>query len=225
MTLWSCPCVQLYLPRMQALSAVWVRWRYCRDSVAILFADWHWELVYLCATASSLFRQNIPLHADFVKIFPSEWPFKGALSRYSVIFCPIWCGKNNGGCASLQTKRAQQVSCLSIIVVHLVLYCEIHKCTWKITSLERSSDQECSRSIRGALQAGFGFHEFFTIVQGKVVFLFSLSWSYLKAQLRPWRDRDEWLCKGIWLILWRRSIAKLYSTWKFLNVKNHPLLT
>ena len=102
-------------------------------------------------------------------------------------FAQFGVGKNNGGCVSLQTKRAQQVSCLSIIVVHLVLYSEIHKCTWKITSLERSPDQECSRSIRGALQAGF-----FTIVQGKVVFLFSLSWSYLKDQLRPWeRERDR----------------------------------
>ena len=34
----------------------------------------------------------------------------------------------------------------------------------------------------GAMQAWFGFQEFFTIVQGKLVFL------YLKAQLCP---RDE----------------------------------
>ena len=185
MTWWSCLCVQLYLPRMQALSAVWVRWRYCRDSVAKLFADWHWQLVYLCAAASSLFRQNIPLHADFVKIFPSDGHLKVHCHATQWIFAQFGVGKNNGGCVSLQTKRAQQVPCLSIIVVHLVLYSEIHKCTWKIPRLERSSNRECSRSIRGALQAGFGFHEFFTIVQGKVVFLFSLSWSYLKAQLRP----------------------------------------
>ena len=85
-------------------------------------------------------------------------------------FCVIllW-GKNNGGRASFQTKRAQQVLCMSIIVVYIVLCSEIHNCTWKIASLERSSDQDSSRSIRGALQACFGFHEFFTIVQGKLV--------------------------------------------------------
>ena len=52
---------------------------------------------------------------------------KGALSRYSVIFLRHFVvGKNNGGCASFQTKRAQQVSCLSIIVVYIVLCSKIY---------------------------------------------------------------------------------------------------
>ena len=35
-------------------------------------------------------------------------------------------GKNNGGRVSFQTKRAQQVSCLSIIIVYIVLCSEIY---------------------------------------------------------------------------------------------------
>ena len=131
-------------------------------------------------------------------------------------FAPFCCGKNNGGRASFQTKRAQQVSCLSIVVGYIVLCSEKkHNYTWKIASLqhvERSSDQDSSwsRSIRGALQACFAslfwipwvFHHC-----SKQTFLFILlSWSYLKAQLRP---REDWLCKGNWLISRRRSIAKL----------------
>ena len=93
--------------------------------------------------------------------------------------------KNNGGRVSFQTKRAQQVSWLSIVVVYIVLCSEIDT-----AAPERlRADQHSSRSIGGALQACFGLHhEFFTIVQGKLVFLLSL-----KAQLRP---RDKWLCKG-----------------------------
>ena len=34
--------------------------------------------------------------------------------------------KNNGGRVSFQTKRAQQVSCVSIVVVHIVLCSEIY---------------------------------------------------------------------------------------------------
>ena len=70
---------------------------------------------------------------------------KGALSRNSVIFCAIllW-GKMNGGRASFQAKRAQQVSCLSIIKVYIVLYVcsEIYATAPEsLGSLERSSDQ------------------------------------------------------------------------------------
>ena len=73
----------------------------------------------------------------------------------------------------------------------IVLCSKIYNCSWKIASLEWSSDQDSSRSICGALQACFGFHEIFTIVQGNLFVLTSL-----KAQLRL---REEWLCKGNWL--------------------------
>ena len=85
-------------------------------------------------------------------------------------------GKNNGGRASFQAKRAQQVSCLSIIVVYIVLCSKIYATAPEsLASLERSSDQDNSRSIRGAPHACFGFHEFSPFYMGKLVFLFSLS--------------------------------------------------
>ena len=70
-------------------------------------------------------------------------------------------GKNNSGRVSFQTKFAQQVSCLSIVVVYIVLCSEMYNCTRKIANLEPSADQDNSRSISGALQACFGFHDFF----------------------------------------------------------------
>ena len=80
--------------------------------------------------------------------------------RYFVV------GKNNGGCASFQVKRAQQVSCLSITVVYIVLYVssEIYAIAPEsLASLQRSSDQDKSRSIRGGPQACFGFHKMISI--------------------------------------------------------------
>ena len=86
----------------------------------------------------------------------------------------------------------------------LAKYAQLHLKASRV--LQRSSDQDNSRSIRGAPQACFGFHEFSPFFMGKLVFLFSLSWSYLKAHLRP---REEWLCKGNWPIPRRRLIVKL----------------
>ena len=115
---------------------------------------------------------------------------KDALSRYSVIFLRHFVvGKNNGGRVSFQTKFAQQVSCLSIVVVYIVLCSEMYNCTRKIASLEPSADQDNSRSISGALQACFVFHDIFSpLLMRKLVF--SLSWSYLKSQLRPKEGND-----------------------------------
>ena len=73
-------------------------------------------------------------------------------------------------------KRAQQVSCFSIIVVYIVLCSEIYATAPEsLASLERSSDEDNSRSIRGAPQACFGFHEFSLFFITKPVFLISLS--------------------------------------------------
>ena len=114
----------------------------------------------------------------------------------------------NGGRASFQAKRAQQVSCLSIIVVYIVLCSEIRNCTWKISSLEpfESSDQDNSRSIRGAPQPCFGVHEFSPIFYGQTcLFVFT----FLIISQSPTSSGEEWLCKSDWLIPRRRSIAKL----------------
>ena len=47
--------------------------------------------------------------------------------QYSVIFLRHFVvGENNGGRLSFQAKRAQQVSCLSIIIVNIVLCSEIY---------------------------------------------------------------------------------------------------
>ena len=47
------------------------------------------------------------------------------IDENEVIFAPFCCGENNGGRASFQAKRAQQVSCLAIIVVYIVLCSKI----------------------------------------------------------------------------------------------------
>ena len=60
-------------------------------------------------------------------------------------------GKNNdnGGRASFQAKRAQQVSCLSMIVVYIVLCSEIYATAPEsLASLERSSDQDVEDNAR-----------------------------------------------------------------------------
>ena len=124
---------------------------------------------------------------------------KGALSRYSVIFLRHFVvGKNNGGRASFQAKRAQQVSCLSIIVVYIVLCSEIYatapETCESLTSLERSLDQEWQdnpRSIRGAPQACFGFHEFSPFFMDKPVFLFSLGFLDLISKPIIVRERND----------------------------------
>ena len=99
--------------------------------------------------------------------------FKVALSRYSVIFASFCFWGKNGCRAPFQAKRVQQVSCLSIIVVYIVLCCEIYATAPEsLVRLERSSDQDNSRSIRGAQQACFGFHAFSPFFMGKLVFCF-----------------------------------------------------
>ena len=76
------------------------------------------------------------------------------------------------------SKRSARNKCPTwpIIVVYIVLCSEIYATAPEsLASLERSSDQDNSRSIRGAPQACFGFHEFFPFFMGKLVLLFSLS--------------------------------------------------
>ena len=142
---------------------------------------------------------------------------KGALSRYSVIFLRHFVvRKNNGGRASFQTKRAQQVSCLSIIVVYIVLCSGIHKCTWKIASLERSSDQDSWRSIRGAAKACFSLAS--AVASSLLAAIFDrkkstknhwIAWPctfnkrvvlFQEIVLLSWRcfEKDNWLEEDIW---------------------------
>ena len=76
------------------------------------------------------------------------------------------------------SKRSVLNKCpfLSIIVAYIVLCSELYATAPEsLESLERSLDQDHSRSIRGAQQACFGFHEFSPFFMGKLVFLFSLS--------------------------------------------------
>ena len=84
--------------------------------------------------------------------------------------------------------------------------CRLSYCTWKRREFwtifgprQLKIDQWSSTSL-------FWFPWIFPIFHGQTCFLFSLSWSYLKAHLRP---REEWLCKGNWLIPRGRLIAKL----------------
>ena len=131
---------------------------------------------------------------------------KGALSRYSLIFCAIllW-GKIMA--AVYLSKRAQQVSFLSIACSEIYTTAPERSRVLNHWWCERSLDQDNSRSFRVALQACFGFHEFFTIVDGQ-----TCHFTFLVISQSPTSTgREEWLCKGNWLILRRRSIAKLWT--------------
>ena len=106
-----------------------------------------------------------------------HFPLKGALSRYSVIFCAIllW-GKIMAAVIFPSEARSTSVLPVDYRSVYIVLCSEIYATAPEsLPSLERSSDQDNSRSIRGAPQACFGFHEFSPFFIGKLVFLFSLS--------------------------------------------------
>ena len=71
-----------------------------------------------------------------------------------------------------------------------------------LASLERSSDQDNSRSIRGAPQACFGFHEFSPFFMGKLVFCFHflnlISWPIFVreridfARVTDWYPDVDW---------------------------------
>ena len=153
-----CECTAFpTLARVVQISSIVILW----DE---LMAVWH-KLVRMDKKL-----QMLLCHEKFLAFSP----FKGALSRYSVIFCTIllW-GKIMAAVHLSKAKRAQQVSCLSIIVAYIVLCSEIYATAPEsLVSLERSSNQDNSRSIRGAPQACFGFHEFTPFFMGKLVFFF-----------------------------------------------------
>ena len=78
---------------------------------------------------------------------------------------------------------------------------ELRKKRFFITSdLRTKTNQDQAVELRKPVLVSMNFP------QGKLVFLFSLSWSHLKAHLRP---REERLCKCNWLTPRRRLIAKL----------------
>ena len=73
-------------------------------------------------------------------------------------------GKNNSDRAFFQTKRAQQVPCVPLIVVCIVLRREVYyttQLTSKIARIERSTEQDSSRPFRGTVKSCFGFQAFF----------------------------------------------------------------
>ena len=96
--------------------------------------------------------------------------------------------------------------CLSIIVVYIVLCSEIHT-----AAPERSrlfNDRRTKKSqvkIHPWSSACFGFHQFFTIVDGQTL----LSTFLIMSQSPTSSKREEWLCKGNWLILRCQSLREL----------------
>ena len=146
-------------------------------SLSSKLCQW-WVSLFFCEQHLSACLKERNLFVQDPKGYHTWFAFKGALSRYSVIFWAIWLwGKRMAAVRLSNEARSTSVLPVDYRSVHCTVYRNIHNCTWKIASLERLSDQDSSRSIRGALQACFGCHEHFTIVQGKLVFLFSLSWS------------------------------------------------
>ena len=104
-----------------------------------------------------------------------NWQVKGALSRYSLILRHFVVGKYIGGRASFQAKRAQQVSCLSIIVVYIVLCSKIYA-----TAPERSRDlnDRRTKSARNCpwRSASLFHHELFPNFIGKLGFARVTDW-------------------------------------------------
>ena len=79
-------------------------------------------------------------------------------------FAPFCCGENNGDRAFFQTKRAQQVPCMPLIVMCIVLRREVYyttQLTSKIVRIERSTEQDSSTPFRGTVRSCFGFQAFF----------------------------------------------------------------
>ena len=56
----------------------------------------------------------------------AEYFFLCTVTLFSDFLGHFVVGKNNGGHVSFQTKHAQQVSCLSVVVVYIVLCSEIY---------------------------------------------------------------------------------------------------
>ena len=110
--------------------------------------------------------------------------FKGALSRYSVIFCAIllW-GKIMA--AVHISKRSALNKCPACRLSQCTLYCVAKYTQLHLKALRVLNDLRTKTTQDRSVELCFGFNEFSPFFIGKLVFLFSLSWSYLKAHLRP----------------------------------------
>ena len=98
-------------------------------------------------------------------------------------------GKNNGGCASFQAKRAQKGPCLWITVVYIVLCSEVYTTApERSRGLERWSEKIC----RPALVSVHFFPLFMSAIGQPRLFV-TLPWSVLKARRRLCAAREEQL--------------------------------
>ena len=68
---------------------------------------------------------------------------------FFVFLEPFCCGENNGGRALFQTKRAQQVPCMLLVVVYIVLCSEVYTTAPEKSCirLEQSLDQDSKLKI------------------------------------------------------------------------------
>ena len=106
------------------------------------------------------------------------------------LFAPFYSGRNDGGRKSFQAKHTQQVSCLLIIVVYIVLCSELYTTAPEsLASLERSSEQDNSRSIRELRKP--------VLISMKLPYISGANLSFTAISSERWRgnqDRAEALC-------------------------------
>ena len=158
----------------------------------------HWCPFYHDAT--QLARQsNLKVHCHAIQWF---------LSHFVV-------GKNNGGLAFFQTKRAQKVLCMPLIVVYIVLCSEVYYTTqlhledrqdWTIGGARQLKIVPWNCASLFWIPCRRFYHFSCPPLLGYIVFSFAHSWSVLNAQLRTTETLHG-------LILRRRLIAKL-RTWR-----------
>ena len=139
-------------------------------------------------------------------------------------------GKNNGGHASFQAKRAQQVSCLSIIVVYIVLCSEKHatqrhlKASRVLNDLRTKTTQDRSVELRKPVLVSINFPHFSwanlsfcfhfldliskpIFVQERNDFARVTDWYPRRRLIAKLETGEEKKCgKGLLLVGWRRGL-------------------
>ena len=129
---------------------------------------------------------------------------------------PFCCGEKNGGQAFFQTKRVQQVPCLLLIVLYIVLCSDVYTSaperSWGLNDRRTKAAQDRSVDLRKPVLDSRHFF-FLPLFMSAIAGLSSLC-SHLDQFSKPdvVREKNDFACD--WLIFRRRSIAKLRTSRK-----------
>ena len=121
-------------------------------------------------------------------------------------------GTNNGGRASFQTKRAQQVCCLLIMVLYIVLCGKINTTAPErlrvlnmLNDCQTNTAQDRSVELCKPVLNSMNFHH----CSGQTcLFVFT----FLIISQTQLRQRDEWLCKGKLTTDWCSDVDRSRSS-------------